>query len=115
MSNEKLNTDVKVQIGKLIKEQFIQSKLSIDEFAGLIGCNRDNAYDIFRREHINTDQLLKISKMLNFDFFKIYSELINNEMITQLHITISIPKKEMERGNICEYCEKGKNSEVIRI
>jgi len=111
MSNEKLNTEAKAPIGKLIKEQFLQSKISIEEFAGLIGCNKDNAYDIFRREHINTDQLLKISKILNFDFFKIYSELINNEMTMQVHITVNIPKKEMEKGNICEYCERGKNRE----
>jgi len=112
MPNENSSTEAKIQIGKLIKEQFIQSKLSIDEFAGLIGCNRDNVYDIFRREHINTDQLLKISKILNFDFFNLYSEMINNEIITQLHITINIPKKEMEKGNICEYCERGKVREV---
>jgi len=108
MSDEKLNGDAKVPIGKLIKEQFLQSKISIEEFAGLIGCNKDNVYDIFRREHINTDQLLKISKELNFDFFKIYSELINNEMTMQVHITINIPKKEMEKGNICEYCARSK-------
>ena len=111
MSNENSYTEGKVQIGKLIKEQFLKSKLSIDEFAGLIGCNKDNVYDIFRREHINTDQLLKISRILNLDFFKVYSELINNEIITQLHITIDIPKKEMEKGNICEYCERNKNRE----
>ena len=100
----------RVQIGKLIKKQFDKSELSIEEFAGLIGCNRDNVYDIFRRERINTDQLLKISKVLKYDFFKRYSEQVNNEMMTQIHITINIPTKEIEKGNICEYCEKNKNS-----
>jgi len=109
MTNEKSNAETKVQIGKYIKQQFLQSKLSIEEFAGAIGCNRDNAYDIFRREHINTNQLLKISKILNYDFFKIYSELIDDEITAQMHITINIPRKEMEKGNICEYCEKGRN------
>ena len=109
MTNEKPNAETKIQIGKHIKQQFLQSKLSIEEFANSIGCNRDNVYDIFRRDNINTNQLLKIGKILNHDFFKIYSELINNEIMTQMQITINIPRKEIEKGNICEYCKKGRN------
>ena len=109
MSNEKLNKEGKVEIGKLIKEQFLQSKLSIDDFAGSIGCNRDNVYDIFRRERINTDQLLKISKTLDFDFFKVYSEQVINEKIIQIEITINIPKEEMDKGNICKYCGRNRS------
>lgn len=112
MPNEEPNTESKVQIGQLIKEQFLQSQLSIEKFASKIGCNRDNVYDIFRRERINTDQLLKISKILKFDFFKAYSEQINNEMMTQIHITINIPREEMEKGNICEYCERNINNKI---
>jgi len=106
MFNERNNTNDKVQIGKIIKEQFFQSKLSIEEFADSLGCNRDNVYDIFRRDRINTDQLLKISKILKYDFFKIYSEQVSGETITQVVITIDIPKGEMEKGNICKYCER---------
>jgi len=111
MLDEKPNTDYKIKIGKLIKEQFLQSKLSIEEFAGLIGCNKDNVYDIFRRERMNTDQLLNISKKLGFDFFKYYSEQVNNEVM-QISITINIPRKEIEKGNICDYCEMNKNKGV---
>ena len=106
MSTEKTNREVKIQIGQLIEEQFRQSKLSIEGFANSIGCNRDNVYDIFRRERINTDQLLKISKILKFDFFKIYSEQISNEMMIQVQITVNIPREEMAKGNVCEYCNK---------
>ena len=106
MSNEKPNTEAKIQIGQLIKEQFRQSKLSIEEFAGSIGCKRDNVYDIFQREWINTDQLLKISKILKFDFFKMYSEQISNERMIQMQITIHIPREEMEKGNLCKYCKR---------
>ena len=113
MSNEKPNAEDKVLIGELIKKQFHQSGLSIEGFAKSIGCNRDNVYDIFRRERINTDQLLKISKILKFDFFKTYSEHINKETMIQVCITINIPREEMEKGNICKYCEKGKNRKVI--
>jgi len=109
MSNEKPHTEAKIQIGESIKKQFLKSGLSIEKFAESIGCNRDNVYDIFRRERINTDQLLKISKILQFDFFRTYSEQISKEMMMQMCITINIPKEEMEKGNICAYCERNKN------
>ena len=108
MSNAKPSTEAKIQIGQLIKDRFLKSGLSIEDFANSIGCNRDNVYDIFRRERINTDQLLKISKILQYDFFEVYSKLINNEMMT-LHITVNIPRDEMEKGNVCEYCERSRN------
>ena len=106
--NTEPDKENKVSIGGLIKEQFEKSKLSIEEFANLIACKRDNVYDIFRRERIDTDLLLKISRILKFDFFKTYSEQIRNEMMMQIHITINIPKEEMENGNICVYCERNK-------
>ena len=109
MSKEKPHTEAKIQIGESIKKQFLKSGLSIEKFAESIGCNRDNVYDIFRRERINTDQLLKISKVLQFDFFEIYSKMVNEEMMMQVCITVNIPKEEMEKGNICKYCERGKN------
>jgi len=104
MSAEKLNTD-RIQIGKLIKEQVDRSGLSVEKFANLIPCKRDNIYDIFLRERIDTDLLLKISKILKFDFFKVYSGQIANEMMTQIHITINISNEEIEKGNICKHCE----------
>lgn len=106
MSTGKPDTEAKIQIGELIKKQFLKSGLLVEDFAESIGCNRDNVYDIFRRERINTDQLLKISKVLKYDFFKTYSEQISNEMMMQLHITVHIPREEMEKGNICAYCER---------
>ena len=89
MSDEKPNIYFNIQIGKLIKEQFLQSKLSIEEFASLIGCNRDNVYDIFQKERINTDHLLIISKVLRYDFFKIYSELVSNELTKGIYVSIA--------------------------
>ena len=108
MSNKKSNKKEQIQIGKLIKEQFHKSGLSIKNFADSIGCNRDNVYDIFQRERIDTDLLLNISRILKFDFFKKYSEQIADEMMTQIYITINIPRDEIEKGKVCEYCERSR-------
>ena len=107
MSIEKTNTEIQIVIGELIKEQFHKSELSVDQFADLIGCNRRNVYKLFLKEDISTDQLKRISKVLNFNFFNLYSELLNNETI-QIQLNINLPRAEMEKGNICKYCDKNK-------
>lgn len=104
------NKQNNIQIGKLIREKFLESGLSIEQFADTIFCKRDNVYDIFRRERIDTGQLLKISKVLNFDFFKLYSDRVEDKNMAQISIKINIPVEEIKNmKKICEYCEmKGK-------
>ena len=64
---------VKVHIGKKIKEVVEKSHYSVADFAELINLTRDGAYKIFNKEIIDTDQLNKISRVLNHDFFKHFS------------------------------------------
>jgi hypothetical protein len=64
----------KVHIGKKIKEVLDKSHYTVIEFAKLIGLTRDGVYKIFAKEFIDTDQLNKISKVLNHDFFKHFSQ-----------------------------------------
>lgn len=49
--------------------------------AAQICCNRDNIYKIFRRQHIDTDLLLKISVALNIDFFQYYVDAFRTKKI----------------------------------
>ena len=41
-------------------------------------CDRTNVYKIFHKASIDCELLLKISIVLNYDFFKIYSKLVAN-------------------------------------
>ena len=43
------------------------------EFAKRINTSSRNVYSIFSKPQIKTDQLQKISEVLNFDFFSIYA------------------------------------------
>jgi lambda repressor-like predicted transcriptional regulator len=61
-------------IGKLIKAELARQGRSITWLAGQLGCSRQNAYKIFRRKWTYTDLLLKISDILDYDFFKCFSE-----------------------------------------
>jgi hypothetical protein len=47
----------------------------VKEFAQRINTNRNNVYDIFKRETIDTGLLLKISHVLEHNFFHYYLPL----------------------------------------
>lgn len=65
-------------IGKLIKAELTRQGRSITWLAVQLGYSRQNAYKIFSRKWIYTDLLLKISDLLDYDFFKCYSDYRNN-------------------------------------
>lgn len=69
-----------IHIGKRIKEIFEKQPKThnIKWFAEQLHCRRGNIYDIFNRATIDTELLLRISRILNHDFFEDISEHINN-------------------------------------
>lgn len=71
----------KIHIGHLIQQQLKEQGRSVTWFAQRLNYDRSNAYKIFSKPHIDTDLLLTISKVLNYDFFTYYSEQLtgNNE------------------------------------
>ena len=65
-----------VNIGEIIKEELHKQERSVAWFARKLYCDRSNVYDIFRRKSIDTDLLLRISIILNRNFFKLYNQLL---------------------------------------
>lgn len=65
-----------MHIGHLIKEKFdLEPKgHTVKWFAEKLNCNVRNVYDIFSRSTIDTDLLLRISIILNYNFFEHLSE-----------------------------------------
>jgi len=68
-----------VNIGKEIHDELLKQERSVLWLSQQLGCNRTNIYNIFVRESIGTDLLLKISVALNRDFFALYSEAFKKE------------------------------------
>lgn len=62
-----------IHIGKKIREEVDRQNIPITDFARKISRSRNVVYDIFERESVDTDLLNKIGKVLNCDFFSIYS------------------------------------------
>ena len=59
---------MKKHAGERVKEVFDASGLSVSEFARRLHCNRQNVYDIFKRQDIDLSLLQRISKVLEHDF-----------------------------------------------
>ncbi len=66
-----------IHIGSIIKEKFEKHGASVSWFARQLCCDRTNIYSIFKRESIDTALLVKISIILDYDFFQHYSQDLN--------------------------------------
>lgn len=51
--------------GKLLEQAIRQSGIPVKEMAEYIGVSRNKLYDIFKREHVELDILLKVGKRIN--------------------------------------------------
>lgn len=71
-------TTSKIHIGHLIQQQIKEQGRSVTWFAQRLNYDRSNAYKIFSKPHIDTDLLLTISKVLNYNFFNNYSEQLTD-------------------------------------
>jgi len=61
-----------VEIGQKIKEVFDHRRMKLTEFADELGTVRQNVYRIFKKRHLDTGLLLKISQVLEHNFFQYY-------------------------------------------
>ena len=65
--------DGMIHIGKLIEAELRRQERPVSWFARKLYCERTNVYDIFKRRSIDTEMLLRISVVLQHDFFRYYS------------------------------------------
>lgn len=63
-------------IGNLIREKIKEKERSISWLAKKLGCDSSNLHKTLSQQHIYSGLLLKISKILEHDFFTSYSELL---------------------------------------
>ncbi len=68
-----------IHIGKLIEEELRRQERTVSWFARNLYCERANVYDIFKRQSIDTDMLLRISIVLRHNFFCYYWDEAESE------------------------------------
>jgi plasmid maintenance system antidote protein VapI len=58
-----------INIGSLIRKTVKERQISVKCFAEKLGKDRSTVYDIFNRTSIDTDTLVRISEILEYNFF----------------------------------------------
>ena len=61
-----------VAIGPKIQEVFERKNLKLSDFADELGTVRQNVYRIFKKKDLDTGLLMKVSEVLNHNFFHYY-------------------------------------------
>jgi hypothetical protein len=68
------NTNWEIFIGTLIQQELKNQERTVSWLARKLDCDRTNVYNIFRRQDIDTELLMRISIILHRDFFSIFSK-----------------------------------------
>lgn len=85
-----------MHIGEKIRAVYKESPLSVAEFARRIGTSRENMYAIFKRKSVDSDLLLKISQVLDHDFFfYLIDKGKYNSLINEKQEALKIAEKEI--------------------
>ena len=77
-----------IHIGQLIEQTLRGQGRTVTWFAGRLCCTRPNVYKIFKKDNIDLKLLVRISDILQVDFFALYS--------TQMHDCSTVSKKDTE-------------------
>lgn len=81
--DEQKTTKPTLNIGQLIKDELERQERSVSWFARKLYCDRSNVYKIFKRSTIDTELLIRISGILNHDFFSDYVSIVTDNMKQQ--------------------------------
>ena len=68
-----------MHIGQLIEEKFRERGHTVTWFASKLCCTRTNVYKIFSKDNIDVHLLIRISKILGYDFLVDISERSKKE------------------------------------
>ncbi|MCY1660207.1 transposase [Chryseobacterium sp. SL1] len=64
----------KIHIGSLIEKRVKDLKISTNRICTFFKCSKEEVQNIYLSENISVDNLLKWSKLLKYDFFRLYSQ-----------------------------------------
>jgi hypothetical protein len=96
---------MKIDIGHKIKEVFDTRNMKLTDFADELGTVRQNVYRIFKKRHVDTGLLLKISQVLNHNFFQYYTDKPHSQ---EEYETVEITKHKGEAARYQQQLELAK-------
>lgn len=67
-----------LHIGQMVERELRHQRRSVAWFASQLFCDRTNAYKLLKRRNIDIEQLIRISVILNHNFFDEIASSIGN-------------------------------------
>ena len=67
-------------IGEEIKKVVKDHKVTVSWLARELGCHRTNIYRIFDSASVDSEILLRLSIILNYNFFDLYTDVLKQKM-----------------------------------
>ena len=83
-----------IHIGKIIEAKFAEKSMTKTEFAEKINRSRTDVNDIFKRESIDTNLLIEISKVLEYDFIR--NVYYVEQTLPTIYITVKIKEEKIK-------------------
>jgi len=84
---------MKELIGQLIRDALRKKGITQEDFASEMGMSHRNLANLLNKNHIPIDQLVRVSKLLNQDFIKDYTDwLYENESVLKPYKTDVLKK-----------------------
>ncbi len=65
-----------IHVGRMIEQEMLRQEKSTHWLAHEINHERSSVYKIYHRESLDVKLLIRISRLLNHDFFKDMSEIV---------------------------------------
>ncbi|UZT97953.1 helix-turn-helix domain-containing protein [Chryseobacterium fluminis] len=63
-----------IHIGSLIKQAALEKEIDLDRICNFINCTETEIYQVYESEDLSAKVLLKWSKLLEYDFFRLYTQ-----------------------------------------
>jgi hypothetical protein len=79
-----------INIGELIKEIVAQKEIEISRICSFLKCSEEEVISMYNQENLDTNTLLRWSKLLEYDFFRLYSQ----------HLILFSPLKKEQNKSI---------------
>ncbi|MDR3058512.1 MAG: hypothetical protein LBU84_10285 [Prevotella sp.] len=63
-----------IHIGKMIQQRMKECNVSVERAAKFLKVTEEEVEKVYDKKSVNSSQLLSWSKLLKYDFFRIYSQ-----------------------------------------
>jgi hypothetical protein len=63
-----------IHIGNFIETRAAEKKMELSRICSYMKCSEEEVYHTYGSDEISTEKLLKWSKLLDYDFFRIYTQ-----------------------------------------